>query len=319
MSLYGNYLPKNYDDTKEYADYINESCLSGFLSPEFDEINEAYTDLLTSNSISCQDISNIVAKMESANIGSNLKLMFLENLTALYASKVGDDIVKEDTVINEYAGNAERNKIFRELLVAMEKEFAEYYKDCVYSAKELNQMFDVLVSAAKAKKVDAQKAGFAIKKIYDRVDKHFTSDEYTTNGNRYAQVYNELKKTCKKFSIKFADVVMDDKKAFDVKLKSAVKKVTNDSKLTQWLSTEKDGYNAKIKELNNAIAGLRIVSADAVKEILRYVQPVYNWTYNQLMGYIGNINYLRSILGLEKEHTTFYKIINKIFKTKTTD
>lgn len=301
---------------KEYADFIDENLFNSFLSEESDELLADINKLRLSDSISYQEISDIVVKMEAAeNISDVTRLTVLESLTDLFEEWVNAEGEVVDNTLLEYAGNAEKNKILRQLMVEMEKCFTQYYGEIDFVVSSLDKCLDIVEAEAKKKNPDAKSAGLKIKAVYDKVDNELSKQENKDFIKNYNATWTKIKKICNSFSIKFNDVVMEDKKAFDKKLDAAAKKVTGNKKFTAWLPTANVGTE-NIKRFNKALDTLGFDNKDSVRSIVQFLQPIYGYGYQCMMGYIGNINFLRRRLAIEKEDTTFYKVLNKVIKTK---
>jgi hypothetical protein len=244
----------------------------------------------------------------------------MNQLLDLYESWVEAEGEVADHSLLEYAGNAEKNRLFREVMVEMEKMFAKYYAECDFVITSLDQIVSICEKEAAKKKPDAKVAATACKKVFDKVEYELTKDEAKEYIRSYNITWAKIKKLTSKFSIKFSDVVMEDKKAFDKKLDAAAKKVSENKKFTSWLPCRELNGTEKVQKLNKALDILDIDSHDATVNIAsKYTQPIYGYAYQCLNGYIGNINFLRRKLGLERENTVFYKVLNKVFKTKKSE
>ncbi|MBR6289262.1 MAG: hypothetical protein IKR19_08005 [Acholeplasmatales bacterium] len=304
------------EGSAEYADYIQRGFLSSFLHEDNEEIVENLAQLQLKNSITESEVCDALANISVSNIGSCAKLEAMQKVIDIYAESVHLDELNESSTLLEYAGNPEKNKILIRLMKEMESRLEEYYEEVIFCVDALDQMAATISKEAKkGDKCNAKTAAYAVEGIYKKVDSKLTSKDYKEYVKKYNTTFSALKKICNSFGVKFNDVVMEDKKAFDNKLAAAVKKVKNNNKVTRWIPTEQ-GTTQIIKDLNKDLDTLGIDNKDAVQNIVKNFQPVYNYTYYAIYGYMGNINYIRKVLGLEKENTIFYKIINKLFKTK---
>lgn len=308
-------LPTREGDA-EYASYIESGFLSSFLHEDNEAIVENLVRMQLQDSVTEAEVCDAIANIAVSNIGSAAKLEAMQKVLDVYSEQIELDELNESSALLEYAGNAEKNKILLKLMKEMESRFQDYYEELEFVIQALDDMeAAVKKEAKKGDKSNAKSAAFAVNGIYKKVDAKFTSKEYKDYVKKYNTTFSALKKICNSFGVKFNDVVMEDKKAFDVKLKAAVEKARNNKKITRWLPTE-EGRITPIVDLNKDLEQLAIDNKDAVQAIVKDFQPVYNYAYYAVYGYMGNINYIRKVLGLERENTVFYKIINKLFKTK---
>ena len=300
----------------EYAEYIEKGFLSSFLHEDNEDIVENLAQLQLKDTITESEVCDALANISVSNIGSAAKLEAMQKVLDVYAESVSVDELNESSALLEYAGNPEKNKILIKLMKEMEGRFQDYYEEIIFIVDALDKMADVVAKEAKkGQKCSAKAAAYSCEAIYKKVDDKFNSKEYKDYVKKYNTTFSALKKICNSFGVKFNDVVMDDKKAFDTKLAAAVKKIKDNKKVTRWLPTE-SGRTSAIDDLNKDLDVLKIDNKDAVVNLVQKFQPVYNYAYYAIYGYMGNINYIRKVLGLERESTVFYKIINKIFKTK---
>ena len=303
----------------EYAEYIQKGFLSSFLHEDNEAIVENLVNLQLKDTVTASEVCDAIANIAVSNIGSEAQLEAMQKVLDVYSESVHLDELNESSALLEYAGNAEKNRILIRLMKEMESRFQEYYEEVIFAVDSLDKMADIIAKEAKkGEKCNAKTAAYAVEAVYKKVDAKFTSKEYKEYVKKYNTTFSALKKICNSFGVKFNDVVMDDKKAFDVKLAAAVKKLKDNKKVTRWLPTE-SGTTQVIKDLNADLDKLAIDNRDATQTIVKYFQPVYNYTYYAIYGYMGNVNYIRRVLGLERENTVFYKVINKIFKTKKAD
>lgn len=311
-------LPTREGDA-EYASYIENGFLSSFLHEDNESIVEDLINLQMKDVVTESDICNALANITVSNIGSAAKLNAMQKVMDVYAEQIELDELNESSTLLEYAGNPEKNKILIKLMKEMEERFQDYYEEVIFVVEALDEMTAAVAKEAKkGQKANAKSAAFAVNSIYKKVDTKLSSKEYKEYTKKYNTTFSALKKICNSFGVKFNDVVMEDKKAFDAKLKAAVDKAKNNKKITRWLPVN-EGTTEAIKDLNANLETLKIDNADAVTAIIKDIQPIYNYGYYSIYGYMGNINYIRKVLGLERENTIFYKIINKLIKTKKKD
>lgn len=309
-------IPTRESDEGEYSSYIESGFLSSFLHEDTDSITKTITNLQLKDSINEGDVCDALINVQMADIGSQAKLEAMQTIVNIYAESVEMDEINESSALLEYAGNPEKNKALIKLMSEMESRLQDYYNEIDFVITALDEIAAIIKrEAAKGSKANAKDAAFKVKSVYDKVDKKLSSPENKEYIKKYNITFSALKNVCKSFGVKFNDVVMEDKKAFDKKLDAAVKKVKDNKKFTRWLPASNNTTEA-ITEFNKDLNTLEVDNGDAVGQIVKYVQPVYGYAYNIMMGYIYNINYLRRILGLEKEDTVFYKVLNKIIKTK---
>ena len=307
------------EETNSYAEFIEHNFLNSFLSESTNEIFDAVNKLKFQNTLDYKDLTDVLVKLEAMDVSDITKVQVMEELTHLYHEWIEAESQVADHALLEYAGDPQKNKILRETMVEMEKAFNEYYKEVDFVISSLDEIHKIVSDAAKAKKVDAKAASAKVHNVYKKVDSALTTEDYKEYTRVYNTTFRKLANYCRKFSIKFNDVVMEDKKAFDKKLSAAAKKVSENDKFTAWLPSRDTGRTEKITSFNKALDDLRIDSKEATDNIIRDVQPIYNYGYSAMVYYIGNINYIRKVLGLEKENTVFYKILNKVIKTKKED
>ena len=298
-----------------YNYLIDRFFLTSYLSEDIDELHEAFSDLEAKGNITINDISDFLVHMEGCEINDILRMSYLDRLATLYRTTVAESAIEADNLFLEYAGSASHNRILIELMTQMEKVLAEYYDYALGAVKILNNMEAILANAAKQKSPDAKQAALKVKAEFKKL-----KDHYNANGGLFQTrlaTFNKLKKICNKFDIKFSDIAMVEKKAFDKKLSAAYDKIMHNKDFLHWLPTSPKHTTPAIENINDAMDTLVIDDRNAVTTMISsYIQPAYNYLYESLMGNIGIINYLRYKLHLEKEDGIFYKAINRIFRSK---
>ena len=301
----------------EYADYIKAGFLSSFLHEDNEAIVKNLVDLQMRDSVTESDICNALVNVTVSNIGSAAKLEAMQKILDVYSEQIELDELNEASTLLEYAGNPGNNKILIRLMKEMETLFQQYYEELVFTVDSLDKIVDIVSKEAKkGDKCNAKSAAYAVEAVFKKVEAKFSDKDYKDYVKKYNTTFSALKNICNTFGVKFNDVVMEDKKAFDIKLSAAVKKVKDNKNITKWLPDRETNSTEIISQVNDALDKLFIDNKDATNSIVRYLQPIYNHAYTNINGYIGNVNYIRRVLGLEKEDTIFYKILNKVIKTK---
>ena len=295
----------------EYKDIIEKHFLSTFLS-EGNDLTDKVADLTIKNEVTMDDVTDFIIELNASDINDSLKLSYLERITKIYENQLIESIDETVEVFNEYAGNSKKNKALIRLMGEMEKDLNDFYDDIMIGINAMDKIRESVHRESSKENPNIVSVAREARSIEDKIKKEWANNHIS----KYNATFNSLKKVCKSFGIKFNDVVMDDKKAFDKKLEAACKKATQNKKITDWMPTNPDGSTPNIVSLNKDLDELVIVNSDATRAIVSYIQPIYNYTYQSAMCYVGNINYLRKILGLEREDTIFYKVINKLLKSK---
>lgn len=308
--------PSEEAPTNEYAEYISKNCLNGFLSEDYSEISEKLTRLQLADKFEESAMMDIIKSLSESNLGSELKLHVLESLVDVYKNwNEAEVMVEESVILNEY-DNPAKTKLMRELMSEMEKNLALFYDECTFCIGIYADMYKEIIKGKTIKNIEqAHQIVAKVKVLYDKMDSKLTTQEYKDYVKTYNTIFFKLKSICNKFSIKFSDVAMEDKKAFDQKLSKAYDKLYNNADFN-FMFPKQDTTNSKIKEINDGLDNIGIYSKSNQTDIVKYIQPVYNWTYQVCGYYFGNINFIRQKLHLEKEDRPFYKILNKILKTK---
>lgn len=222
----------------------------------------------------------------------------------------------EEEFLLEYAGNPEYNAALRELMKEMEKGLNDFEKEILSNIDELDKIFKLVESESKKKTPDVKKIARQALASFNKINDEVKSQDYSDYIDKYNNAFKGIKKVCRKLSIKYNDVIITDKKEFDKKLEKAWKDINNNPKVKNWIMFTANDNPKNVKAFDDAIEKLRIEDNSNAGVVNEKVIAIYNWTFGLVRNYLGNINYLRRRLNLEKENGIIYNAVNKLIKTK---
>ena len=204
-------------------------------------------------------------------------------------------------ILQEYSGNEYDNKNFANCMKELD-DIAKYY---VELDKVVMANVDFIVDALKkCKKADDVKK--ALNNAYNNSDK--TNKDLNTMWNKFNErpTFKRFKSLTKKFSVKYSDVTMEEKKKWAEVFKKYHLDIVDMGK----------AYDNKwIDMVNNEIDRCKKLDYQETMKAVQLIQAWYDCLYNYFYYTHNNILYVIYKLDTGFEDTLRYKLVQKIFKS----
>lgn len=202
-------------------------------------------------------------------------------------------------VLKEYSGNDADNKAFAEVLDELEK-IGKFYVDLVKHISEHCQ------KCAKIKPKDAN----TFKKAMDDLikDGNDVNDWFNKELRKYDErpTFKRFKSLCKKFSVKYSDVTMEDRKKYHKIFKDLHYQIVDQNVFT----------DAWYKDINKALDDFREIDKTRTSEYIQHVNAWLSAFYNELQFCDGNIRFVLYKLNIESESSFKYQVVQRLLKSK---
>ena len=205
-------------------------------------------------------------------------------------------------ILNEYSGKDIDNKNFAKCMEELGK-MGQYYVDL---DKMIAEHIDYCVNALKKckKEADVKKA---LNDAYNHSDATNKKINETFDKFNERPTFRRFQSLVKKFSVKYSDVTMEEKKKWET--------VFKDYHLEMIKIVEP--YDDKwIKMINSEIDRCKKLDYQETLKMVAQIQAWYDTQYNYFRYTHGNILYVLYKLNTGFEDTIRYKMIQKIFKSK---
>lgn len=260
------------------------------------------------------NLYNKVLFMEKKNWNS-LSQLFIEVSESSLTDENKYDIMKEffdtveynnqisESVLLEFQGNETKNQEFIECLKDLEdliKYFVDMMNKMDNASERLLKISEEVIKSPNKFKQKVQECRNVVKEYNEWYEKASRK----INGQ---VTWRQFDKKVAKFNNKYSQVTMEEKKKLDTKLRSVLKEI--DKLVKPWAS---DG--AKVKKVIENIDKLEKIDYDYTKTFASIFGEFNGLLIKEANYTIGDINYSIRKLGIEKENSIVYKVVNKLLK-----
>jgi len=205
-------------------------------------------------------------------------------------------------IINEYSGNDTDNKNFARCMEELGK-IGKYYVEIDQSiADHIDFIIDKMKKCKKTEDVkkllnDSYNHGDETCKKLNDIYKNFAE----------RPTFSRFRSLVKKFSVKYSDVTMEEKKKWTEVFVGYHKDMIN---IVQ-------AYDEKwFKDVNDELTRLKKLDYETTVKLTAHIQGFYNGLYDYFRYTHNNIIYVIRQLDTGFEDSFKYKMIQKIFKSK---
>lgn len=293
-----------------------ESPLISFLENEFGEtmLDEDATELRHSimedamnGSLTVEKFGLYLAQMEGCNFNSFTTKMLMEDLYDGYLKSYNAEVELE------YSGNPKLNEEYKRALQQVEAWFLDSDKLIDHIFKTGDEMLAELEKLSKMSlEKDETKIKVGVNKIYSLMDKVSKID---ADWETHIKNYQNFDKLNRKFSIKFSNITMEEKKAFDKKLDQLAAKIM-DGDIKKWvkfqdLQNQTPAYDKLVVDFEKF---KEVDRERALKLLNECINPYIRYQCSVVFTTVGNINVIRRKLGIERENKLLYKVIQRLIK-----
>jgi hypothetical protein len=203
-----------------------------------------------------------------------------------------------NNILIEYSGKPENNEEYKKLLEELDEMF-KFYVDI------LDLVGKHIMKCSKIKVKDEASFRKALNDLYKDADK--TNKEFADLYKDMEEMptYRRFDALSKKFSVKYSNITMEDKKKYSVifidRLHDLVKIA--------------DQFDSKwINDLNATLPTLRSIDAVYTDKYIQHTQLWYDAFYNEFQRTSQNMRYCIFKLDTKRENTLRYQLVQKIFK-----
>ena len=296
------------------AYYIENSFAQILLDEDAQCIKEQIKSLAETGQFTIDDFCNISDQLREANFSQSTNEMLVEYMyEAFLICGSNLESVDETAMILEYSGNPEKNKQFIKTLNELEKYLNDYHD----FAMENFRLGDRIVAEMKKVEKYKDKDESKVKKICDNIANMIEDQPYDQEKwNAHTRNYNEFKRLKSKFSNKFSNITMEEKKALDKKLDALISKTLDSEEICKWIKFQNKGNDTpQFDSLVKYYDMMKKINRDASVECLnKWINPYLEYQWNLLQNCIGFTNWIRRQLNIDRENRLTYKIVQKVLK-----
>lgn len=228
-----------------------------------------------------------------------------------------------DYLSEEYSGKPEMNDRFKKALDDMVS-YIDWLVNttCPDILSLADRMLDKTEEIVNKVKKGDQDSDYYISelKIYldseiNKYNSQCNSNSFKTTYKKNYMAFKEFRKLIKKFSVKYSTVTMEMKKEYDKIFSQYTTKLQSICKdWVRWEETDNPAKYAKMYQFNLFLGS---VNPKAMYEVTgNYINPILSCVFNNVAGAGGMIQWTRYKLGIEKETSSLYRFIQKLFKNK---
>lgn len=297
---------------------ISESFADYVLSEDATNIRIKVNQIQENGTCSLEEMNEIITMVRESNLSISTQKNIVSKVYEMWSNSMDETAVTEGIFnfgnsTNRFDGDPVKNAEYIKLLNDMEA-FITYMVDVMEGdfavADDILKLFEDTAKKAK-KKEDIEKL---LSSCLNRMDKGNTVYNSSTY-RKYYDLYLKFNKLSKSFNNRYSKITMAEKKAVDSKLDQILEKLSS-GLIKDWFEFEDIGNKTpKTDRLNDAFLKIKEVDRDsAVNLSNRIISTLYKVLANSWGQTIGNVRYMRKILGIELEGTAKWKIVHKIFK-----
>lgn len=297
---------------------ISESFGDYALSEDATNIRAKVNQIHENGTCSLEEMNEIITMVRESNLSLASQKNIVSKVYEMWSNSMDETAVTEGIFnlgnsTNRFDGDPAKNAEYIKLLNDMEA-FITYMVDVMEGdfavADDILKLFEDTAKKAK-KKEDIEKL---LSSCLNRMDKGNTVYNSSTY-RKYYDLYLKFNKLSKSFNNRYSKITMAEKKAVDSKLDQILEKLSS-GLIKDWFEFEDIGNKTpKTDRLNDAFLKIKEVDRDsAVNLSNRIISTLYKVLANSWGQTIGNVRYMRKILGIELEGTAKWKIVHKIFK-----
>lgn len=198
----------------------------------------------------------------------------------------------------EYKGNDIDNQDYREVLEDLDELFKFYIEIQKLIAEHVKKCANIKVKDEKSFKK-------ALNDLYNDADD--TNAEFS---KRYkdmdeAPTFKRFNQLSKKFSVKYSNITMEDKKKYTEIFMNHYKDLVKIA----------DQFDSKwVNDLNDSLSDLRKIDREYTGKYVQHVQAWYNAFYSEFSRVANNMRFFIYKLDTKRENTLRYQLIQRIIK-----
>lgn len=296
---------------------VSESFGDYALSEDAVNIRSKVNKIQESGNCSLDDMNEVITMVRESNLSiaaqKNIVSKVFEMWNASETEVVEEGIFNLGNSANRFDGDPAKNAEYIALLNEMDA-FITYMVDVMEGdfavADDILKLFEDAAKKAK-KKEDLDKL---LSSCLNRMDKGNTTYNSATY-KKYYDLYVKFNRLSKSFNNRYSKITMTEKKVVDAKFDQILEKLSTGMVRDWFVFQEIGNETPKTDRLNEAYLKLKEVDRDTAVNIAnRIINTMYKVISSSWSQTVGNVRYMRKILGIELEGTAKWKIVHKIFK-----
>lgn len=297
---------------------IYESFGDYALSEDATNIRNRVNEIQENGTCSLEDMNEVITMVRESNLSIAAQKNIVSKIFEMWNTPTETEIVEEGILglgnsTNRFDGDPTKNAEYIALLNEMDA-FITYMVDVMEGdfavADDILKLFENAAKKAK-KKEDLDKL---LSACLNRMDKGNTTYNSATYKNYY-DLYVKFNRLSRSFNNRYSKITMAEKKVVDAKFDQILEKLSTGMVRDWFVFTEIGNKTPKTDRLNEAYLKLKEVDRDTAVNIAnRIVNTMYKVISSSWSQTVGNVRYMRKILGIELEGTAKWKIVHKIFK-----
>lgn len=299
---------------------ISSTLFESVLNEEANFIQDNITDLRETCTI--DDLINVLYTIREANIEDRSKRALVESLYNTYY--YGDTSISEavtESAFNfsfttpQFTGDPAKNAEYIAFLKEMEglaNFLVKLFRD---KHKLMNDITDIIDEGGKNAQTseDVKKI---LNKCLNTLDK-YNSDLDKKTWQSYMQKLSKFKNLSNTFNNKYSKITMAEKEVIDAKIDELINHIGTNYIMDYVRFTDTNNDTPQYDRLVKGWTALKDVDRDAACELVsRIINPLLQWLYQSWRECIGNLYYLRGLLGLNLKNTNKWKIVHALLKDK---
>lgn len=299
---------------------ISSTLFESVLNEEANFIQENIADLREACTI--DDLINVLYTIKEANIEDRSKRALVESLYDIY--HYGDTSISEavtEAAFNfsfttpQFTGDPTKNAEYIAFLKEMEG-LANFLVQLFRNKHKLmNEITDVIDEGGKNAQTseDVKKV---LNKCLNLMDE-YNNDIDQKTWQSYMQKLSKFKKLSNTFNNKYSKITMAEKEVIDAKIDELINHIGTNYIMDYVKFAELNNDTPQFDRLLKGWEALKEVDRDMGCNIAsRVINPLLGWLYQGWRECIGNLYYLRGLLGLKLKNTNRWKIVHALLKDK---
>ena len=298
---------------------VSESFGDYALSEEAASIRARVNEIHESGTCSLEDMNEVITMIRESNLSTAAQKNIIGKVFEMWNTyNIESEVVEEGIFglgnsTNRFDGDPAKNAEYIALLNEMDA-FITYMVDVMEGdfavADDILKLFEDAAKKAK-KKEDLDKL---LSACLNRMDKGNTTYNSATY-KKYYDLYVKFNRLSRSFNNRYSKITMAEKKVVDSKFDQILEKLSTGMVRDWFVFQEIGNETPKTDRLNEAYLKLKEVDRDSAVNIAnRIINTMYKVISSSWSQTVGNVRYMRKILGIELEVTTNWKIVHKIFK-----
>lgn len=268
------------------------------------------------------DLINMLYMIKECNIEDHSKRILVESLyNAYYDGDISNSESIQEAAFDfkltspQFTGDPAKNAEYIAFLKEMEglaNFLIQLFKN---KHKLMNDITDIIDEGGKSAK-NSEDVKKVLNKCLILIDKYNNSFDSKTY-NSYMGKLSKFKSLSKTFNNKYSKITMKEKEVVDAKLDQLIEHIGSNYIMDYVKFSDLNNDTPQFARIVKGWEALREIDRDLAGQIAgRVVNPLMGWFYQAWRDAIGNLYYLRNLLGIRLKNTNKWKIVHAFLKDK---